>query len=217
MENNLEKKSKQEVCYILNKRVWFYPKMHKLIYDSNGDKQVVSLNIPASRCLMLLIDSRYNIVSRDEFIDQVWRSFGRFVALNTYYQNISILRKSLRSAGLDKDAILTIPRRGLALNKKISIEKSKSSDVNDLIKKIFCGNASIELNAATTPENQGVKDKIDENEKIEMNQIIPKLNFRSRVVKKISYYANRKISLIYIMFLFLLIGCIIFLTVFFCQ
>jgi DNA-binding winged helix-turn-helix (wHTH) protein len=214
MENDLVNSSKNEVCYILNERVWFYPEIHKLIYDNNGEKQVLSLNIPASRCLMLLIDSRYNVVSRDEFIEQVWRSFGRFVALNTYYQNISILRKSLRSSGLDKDAILTVPRRGLALNKKISIEKSKSSDVNDLIRKYLCGDDSTELDNFPLTENQEVNDKINEGVKAETSQVSPKLSFSDRVVKKIRYYANRKVSLANIIFLFVIIVCVACITFF---
>lgn len=51
------------------------------------------LNSPAGRCLLLLIDRAGSIVTQQEFLDIVWQSRGMLVSSNTYYQNISILRK----------------------------------------------------------------------------------------------------------------------------
>lgn len=207
MESDMEKNSNENVCYILNGSVWFYPESHALIYNSNGKKNFLSLNTPASRCFMLLISNRYNVVSREEFIENVWKSFGRVVASNTYYQNISILRKSLFSAGLDKDIILTMPRRGLMLNKKITIEKSKCSDINGFINAFHYSNDTEEF----TIESQGMSNNDGRDEK---KSTTNNFGFIGNVAKKINHFANRKVSLLYIFYIFFLIGLFEFTTIY---
>ncbi|WP_433977665.1 winged helix-turn-helix domain-containing protein [Erwinia sp. E_sp_B01_9] len=54
------------------------------------------MNTPASRCFMLLIQKRGKVVTREEFLQHVWIENGAFVSQNTYYQNISILRRTLK-------------------------------------------------------------------------------------------------------------------------
>ena len=45
-------------------------------------------------------------------MDIVWQRRGMLVSPNTYYQNISILRKGLKKVGFETDPIVTIPRIG---------------------------------------------------------------------------------------------------------
>ncbi|HGU9824733.1 TPA: transcriptional regulator [Enterobacter cancerogenus] len=73
------------------------------------------LNSPAGRCLLLLIERAGSIVTQQDFLDIVWQRRGMLVSPNTYYQNISILRKGLKKIGFDVDPIVTIPRIGLTL------------------------------------------------------------------------------------------------------
>lgn len=113
----------KQICFIINKTVFFYCELNKIVYLEDGKEKIINLNAPASRCLMLLIDKRNTVVHRDEFIHKVWRENGIVVANNTYYQNISILRKYLCLSGLSDDSIVTIPKKGLILNKNICIEK----------------------------------------------------------------------------------------------
>lgn len=102
---------------------------NEVIFDVDGnelyslvDKQVtVSLNAPTARCLRLLIESKGGIISRDEFLAKVWNARGLVVSQNTFYQNISLLRKSLEKAGLSKDIIVTIRQRGFMLATDIEI------------------------------------------------------------------------------------------------
>jgi DNA-binding winged helix-turn-helix (wHTH) protein len=49
------------------------------------------------------------------------------VAENTFYQNISILRKSLRLVGLTDDIIVTIRRKGFSLAEGIIIERREET------------------------------------------------------------------------------------------
>ena len=100
--------------YIINGIVEFHPAASTL-RDLNNPEQVVVLNSPAGRCLLLLIERAGSIVTQQECMDIVWQRRGMMVSPNTYYQNISILRKGLKKAGFETDPIVTIPRIGLTL------------------------------------------------------------------------------------------------------
>lgn len=100
--------------YIINGVVEFHPAASTL-RDLNHPERVVVLNSPAGRCLLLLIERAGSIVTQQECMDIVWQRRGMLVSPNTYYQNISILRKGLKKMGFEKDPIVTIPRIGLTL------------------------------------------------------------------------------------------------------
>ena len=207
MENNQESDLIQH-CYILNKRAWFYPELHKLIYKSEGYKQVLSLNIPASRCLMLLIENRHSVVSRDDFLEYVWKSNGRFVALNTYYQNISILRKNLRTAGFSNDAVVTIAKKGLILHKNISVEQDKSGDIYDIIN-IKTGSED-NINLAVEDEKIDIgTDKVQEAVILSSNKSTSKKR-TNKIACLIRLYSNGKIGVInFLLLIFFIFGAIV--------
>jgi DNA-binding winged helix-turn-helix (wHTH) protein len=100
--------------YIINGVVEFHPATSTL-RDLNNPDRVVVLNSPAGRCLLLLIEKSGTIVTQQEFLDIVWEKRGMLVSPNTYYQNISILRKGLKGIGFTEDPVVTIPRIGLTL------------------------------------------------------------------------------------------------------
>ena len=95
----------------------------EVIFDVNsGELKSLSppgessvLNAPTARCLQLLIEKDGSVVSRDDFMEQVWLARGIVVSQNTFYQNISLLRKSLKMAGLTKDIVTTVRRKGFTL------------------------------------------------------------------------------------------------------
>ncbi|MCG8709347.1 winged helix-turn-helix domain-containing protein [Brenneria sp. 4F2] len=95
--------------------------------DRNQLKSLISdktetLNKPVARCLLLLIEKRYEIIEQATFFSEVWNKFGVFVTPNTFYQNISLLRKSLSSVGLGDDAVKTVSRKGLMLSLNVEVE-----------------------------------------------------------------------------------------------
>lgn len=100
--------------YIINGIVEFHPATGTLREIENPE-HVVVLNSPAGRCLLLLIERIGSIVTQQEFLDSVWQRRGMQVSPNTFYQNISILRKGLKKFGFATDPIVTIPRIGLTL------------------------------------------------------------------------------------------------------
>ena len=97
---------------IINEMVNFLPDENRL--EPLGDSGVpVSLNVPVSRCLLLLISRAGDTISQNEFLHEVWESKGQFANVNTYFQNIHLLRKALKTAGIKESVIKTIPKEGL--------------------------------------------------------------------------------------------------------
>lgn len=111
--------------YIINEVIEFHPAASTLRnLDEPG--KVVVLNSPAGRCLLLLIQRIGTIVTQQEFMEIVWEKSGMLVSPNTFYQNISILRKGLKKIGLPEDPVVTIPRIGLTLASGTQIKKLTS-------------------------------------------------------------------------------------------
>lgn len=106
--------------YVINGITEFYPVTGKL--KNTNSKEIVFLNSPAGRCLLLLIEQAGSIVTQQEFMEIVWEKKGMQVSPNTFYQNISILRKGLNKVDLP-DIVITIPRIGLTLASGAQITK----------------------------------------------------------------------------------------------
>lgn len=107
--------------YLINNSIEFWPDERLLISHSNREI-TVSLSGPASLCLLLLIKSDKNIVSSDELLTQVWRNDGVIVPLNTLYQNISIIRRGIKSISKESTNILdTVPKKGFKINDLVNI------------------------------------------------------------------------------------------------
>ncbi|RWR02359.1 hypothetical protein ED28_08235 [[Pantoea] beijingensis] len=108
--------------YIINETVEFHP-VTSTLRDIHHPDIVVTLNSPAGRCLLLLINRIGTVVTRHELMDTVWKKSGIKVTPNAYYQNISILRKGLKRIGLGEEIIVTLPRIGLTLATGTRIRK----------------------------------------------------------------------------------------------
>ncbi|CAM4282862.1 winged helix-turn-helix domain-containing protein [Klebsiella africana] len=99
---------------IINQEIIFNANMNEL-RPLAGDGECISLNAPTARCLLLLLQNRGKVISRDEFLAAVWETRGVVVSQNTFYQNISLLRKSLVKAGLSEDIIITVRQKGFSV------------------------------------------------------------------------------------------------------
>lgn len=99
---------------IINQEVIFNANMNELRPLAGGG-ECISLNAPTARCLLLLLQNRDKVISRDEFLASVWETRGIVVSQNTFYQNISLLRKALVKAGLSEDIIITVRQKGFSV------------------------------------------------------------------------------------------------------
>ena len=99
---------------IINQEIIFNANMNEL-RSLTGNGECISLNAPTARCLLLLLQNKGKVISRDEFLASVWETRGVVVSQNTFYQNISLLRKSLVRAGLSEDIIITVRQKGFSV------------------------------------------------------------------------------------------------------
>ncbi|MEM6162366.1 winged helix-turn-helix domain-containing protein [Erwinia sp. P6884] len=123
------------MVYTINGTVIFNSVKHTIVSCQHGSGKECKLNQPASRCLLLLIQNNGKTISQEKFIDEVWRKKGMEVAVNTFYQNISILRKALRSCGLDQRVVITVPKKGIMLHAEIE-EQSESNSIEPSIENV---------------------------------------------------------------------------------
>ncbi len=84
----------------------------------------VILTTPASRCLVLLLESAPEVVNQRDFFTKVWGEDGMLVPANTLYQNISIIRRGLRTTGETDDTLVaTVPRKGFQIKKEVKVSR----------------------------------------------------------------------------------------------
>lgn len=99
--------------------VLFYPEQRLLASRTDGENRIV-LTTPASQCLEILIAQQPDIVSHEIFFREVWERRGMQIPHNTLYQNISQIRKALKSLSASKrNYITTVPRLGFKLTATI--------------------------------------------------------------------------------------------------
>lgn len=98
--------------FIINDVVVYHPEQHSLIPLGHSGKET-ALNIPASRCLLLMLQHPGVNIDKNRFFSEVWENNGQYVTTNTFHQNISLLRKGLRNAGIRASIIKTIPKYGV--------------------------------------------------------------------------------------------------------
>jgi len=105
----------------LDHKIVYEPATHSL-YVMGDRASRVTLAIPASLCLLALLQNKGDIVSHDDLLSFAWAARGMNVSPSTVYQNLSILRKSLESVGLSGGVIRTIPKRGWVIPDSFLVE-----------------------------------------------------------------------------------------------
>lgn len=112
--------------YVINESVIYTPSTHSLYSITRNES--ITMAIPASLCLSLLLKNKGKIVSQTELFHSVWGERGMKVTPNTLHQNISLLRKSLSGLDVDGLVIKTIPRRGFMFSDELVVKESNDDD-----------------------------------------------------------------------------------------
>ncbi|KFC76674.1 winged helix-turn-helix domain-containing protein [Buttiauxella agrestis] len=108
------------VKYLINNKVIFDPDERSLRMVTAQDVKI-SLHIPASRCLLQLVESQGELLTQEFLFNNIWGAQGASVSSNTLYQNIGIVRKSLKSAGIDENIVQTLSRKGVIFTGDVSL------------------------------------------------------------------------------------------------
>ncbi|HAU2802501.1 TPA: winged helix-turn-helix domain-containing protein [Salmonella enterica] len=106
---------------IISDTVVFIPACRELRNDVTGE--LVTLYTPANYCLLHLLVSRPQILTKAELIKISWNDKSLIISDNTFNQMVFHLRQSLAKVGAD-GIIITVPRRGLKINPCVSVKTS---------------------------------------------------------------------------------------------
>lgn len=109
-----------EKVFMLGGLVVFSPERNVLHAKADETKRL-ALSNPASRCLLILIQQRGQVIERDYFFQQVWINNGAQVTNNTFYQNILLLRRAFKEFGLNEELIVTVPKVGIRLEATLDV------------------------------------------------------------------------------------------------
>lgn len=99
----------------------------KLVNILNPDN-TATLTVPANECLAIIIKNAPEVTTQKQLFKDVWEVHGIPINTNTFYQNISILRKAFKQVSIDYDVIITIPRRGIEVAKNINMSAYSPPD-----------------------------------------------------------------------------------------
>lgn len=106
--------------YLLNNRVYFNA-ASGLLSASRCFTSRVALSRPASSCLKLLINKQGDLCAYPYLSRQIWGDRGKWISNNTLHQHIYQLRSCLKKAGINEEAIITVPRKGFQLCPQFSV------------------------------------------------------------------------------------------------
>lgn len=116
--------------YIINSNIEFDTTEYilKSLSDSNLS---IKLSNSAGRILEELIKNRNTgfPVSREYLFTIVWKNHGLDPSNGNLNQQISLIRKTLNTLGLNSSLIITIPKRGLKLNNQLTIKTIQDSSI----------------------------------------------------------------------------------------
>ncbi|EQA1624959.1 winged helix-turn-helix domain-containing protein [Enterobacter asburiae] len=137
--------------FILENKVIYDSTTHSLFHVKQKTSQV-TLAIPASLCLLALLQNKDETVSLELLLSFAWTSRGINVSNNTIYQNISILRKTLVNVGLSADIVKTVPKRGFVVN-----SENFSEFISPVLSEDKIANDSINVLTVTSDEKHTCK------------------------------------------------------------
>lgn len=112
--------------YIINGSISFNIEDGTLFHQESDDQ--IILPLPAQRLLIAILDSRGEILRRDDLIETIWERYGLTGSGNNLNQYLSLLRRSIATFGCEV-FVETIPKVGLQLCKDVQVEMEQTSEI----------------------------------------------------------------------------------------
>ncbi|WP_313080565.1 winged helix-turn-helix domain-containing protein [Atlantibacter sp.] len=116
-------------AFIINEKVMFSPDTNSLCPVDDKTKPI-ALHTPSSQCLLILLQHNNEVVSQKLLFEEIWEKNGALVTANTLYQNIALIRKALKTAGIDEEIIKTVPKQGVKISARITFHNL--NELNDI-------------------------------------------------------------------------------------
>ncbi|MBK5075123.1 winged helix-turn-helix domain-containing protein [Budviciaceae bacterium CWB-B4] len=110
------------IKYRFNDLVVFDPDEATLSLGDLNDDNVIAISSVTCRLLQLFVENHGEVISRDVLFKRIWDDYGMVSGNNNLNQNISKLRKIVKTLGIDDEFISTVPKTGFVLNKEIKLD-----------------------------------------------------------------------------------------------
>lgn len=101
-----------KTVYLINETVLFEPDARRVCSLAQYPARAVILHGPVSECLLQLLEHNDQVLTQRYLFATVWEKQGAVVTTNALYQTIASIRKALKTAGLEDNVIITVPKAG---------------------------------------------------------------------------------------------------------
>ncbi|MFV0548513.1 MAG: transcriptional regulator [Limnobaculum xujianqingii] len=116
------------IKYRFNDLVVFDPDEATLSLGDLNDDNVIAISSVTCRLLQLFVENHGEVISRDVLFKRIWDDYGMVSGNNNLNQNISKLRKIVKTLGIDDEFISTVPKTGFVLNKEIKLDVLREAE-----------------------------------------------------------------------------------------
>ena len=100
-----------------------HPSLNKIVINKAGEKQTINIENQLMKLLVLMVNNRGQLVTKEKFIDEIWDG-NHHVGEQALTRNIFKLRELFKNHGVeDSIQIETIPKKGY----RIIIREKKNS------------------------------------------------------------------------------------------
>ncbi|MFI8418144.1 transcriptional regulator [Serratia sp. NPDC078593] len=123
------------VIYRIEDSIIFCPKSIGF-YQQSLASEHVAISAAAARLFTLLIKHKGEVVERDTILTKVWDDHGLQASNNNLNQCLSILRRIIKTMGVEKNVIETIPKVGLKIANDVLIEALSISPDGDILSRV---------------------------------------------------------------------------------
>ncbi|POP41358.1 hypothetical protein CHU32_22800 [Superficieibacter electus] len=106
--------------YIINNNCIYNERNHELRNISNS--LVIKMTAMRARCLSFIIENaQMEVIERQQLTTALWGSRGNFVNDANLTQILYLIRRDLKSLGVN-DFLITVPRKGIQVNNQIPVK-----------------------------------------------------------------------------------------------
>lgn len=112
--------------YLIDNKILFISSEKTLFHTET--RMIKIIKSTESRCLLLLLEKQGVVVSQNEAMAFAWGEKHREISFNTFYQCILMLRKTFAQFDASGPVITTIPRKGVTVDKSVSVETVLAQD-----------------------------------------------------------------------------------------
>lgn len=118
-----------KTAFLINETVLFEPDARRVCALAHYPQRAVILHGPVSECLLQLLEHNDQLLTQRYLFATVWEKQGAVVTTNALYQTIASIRKALKTAGLEDNVIITVPKAGFK-----SVAQLRTGSIDEFVK-----------------------------------------------------------------------------------